>query len=58
MAVKFGDCYNRKEVVRHMFNEVATYEALQPLQGTFIPRLEEHGYTVGWVAVGGGAVDG
>ena len=29
-----------------MMNEVATYKALQHLQGDVIPRLEEHGYTV------------
>lgn len=50
MAVKFGDCYNSKDIVRHLLNEVATYKALEPLQGTCIPRLVEHGYTVGAVA--------
>ena len=50
MAFKFGDCYNSKDIVRHLLNEVATYMALEPLQGTCIPRLVEHGYTVGAVA--------
>lgn len=46
MAVKFGDCFNSKPKVLRLRNEVAAYKAMEQLQGRFIPRLEEYGYTV------------
>lgn len=46
VAVKTGDCYNCKDVVQRLKNEVAAYKALHHLQGVCIPRLEEHGYAV------------
>ena len=46
VAVKFGDCFNSKPKVLRLRNEVAAYKAMEQLQGRFLPRLEEYGYTV------------
>lgn len=51
VAVKFADCDKRFGEVCKRKNEVAAYQALQPLQGIYIPRLEQFGYAVSLVVI-------
>lgn len=51
VAVKFADCDKRFGEVCKRKNEVAAYQALQPLQGIYIPRLEQFGYVVSLVVI-------
>lgn len=46
VAIKFADCDKRFGEVCKRKNEVAAYQALQPLQGIYIPCLEQFGYAV------------